>query len=142
MPANPNAVENSIITPQTPRSAYVIYGTAQAVYPPTNTPANTQLLLTAGAGGGRLTRLYALPQESTGAAGVVQFYRSNDGGATKYWADAAPVTNDTVSTTDPPIRIDFGFSDANPMILQANERIYVAPSIAKSFAFVAEWADY
>ena len=41
-----------------------------------------------------------------------------------------------------PIAIDFGFSDDNPMILQANERIYVAPSIGKNFIFVAEWADY
>jgi len=133
---------NSIITPQTPKSAYVIYATAQTVFPPTTSPANTSLLLTAGANGGRLTRLYAMPHESTAAAGVVFFYRSNDGGATKYWSGAAPVSNDTVTTTDGPLTLDFGFSDDNPMILQANEKIYVAPSIAKSFVFVAEWADY
>lgn len=133
---------NSIITPQTPRSAYVIYGTAQATYPPTTSPANSQLLLAAGGNGGRLTRLYAMPQESTGAAGVVQYYRSSDNGTTKYWAGAAPVTNDSVGPTDAPVVIDFGFSDANPLFLQANECIYVAPSIAKNFVFVAEWADY
>ena len=133
---------NSIVTPQGPKSAYVIYGTAQTTYPPTTTPTNSTLLLTAGANGGRLTRLYAMPQESTGATGVVQYYRSNDAGTTKYWAGAVAVTNDTVSTTDPPIQLDFGFSDSNPMILAANEKIYVAPSIAKNFVFVAEWADY
>jgi hypothetical protein len=133
---------NSIITPQTPKSAYVIYATAQTIYPPTTSPANTVLLLTAGINGGRLTRLYAMPQESTAATGIVQYYRSSDGGTTKYWAGAAAVTNDTVSTTDVPIAIDFGFSDDNPMILVANEKIYVAPSIAKNFIFVAEWADY
>jgi len=133
---------NSIITPQTAKSAYVIYATAQTVYPPTTAPANTALLMTAGANGGRLTRLYAMPQESTGATGAVQYYRSNDAGVTKYWSGALAVTNDTVSTTDPPITLDFGFSDDNPMILMANERIYVAPSIAKNFVFVAEWADY
>lgn len=133
---------NSIVTPQTPKSAFVIYGTAQATYPPTTNPANTQLLLTAGPNGGRLTRLYAMPQESTAAVGVVQYFRSADTGSTKFWAGAAGVSNDTVSSTDAPIAIDFGFSDANPLILQANERIYVAPSIAKSFVFVAEWADY
>lgn len=133
---------NSIITPQTPRSAYVIYATAQTVFPPTTSPANTALLMTAGPNGGRLTRLYAMPQESTAAAGVVFFYRSNDGGTTKYWAGAQAVTNDTVSTTDGPLTLDFGFSDDNPMILSANERIYVAPSMAKTFVFVAEWGDY
>ena len=138
MPVTPN----SIVTPQTPQSAYVIYGTAQTTFPPTTSPTNTQLLVTAGPNGGRLTRLYAMPQETTGATGLVQYYRSNDAGTTKYWAGAAAVTNDTVSTTDPPITIDFGFSDDNPLILKANERIYVAPSIAKNFVFVAEWADY
>lgn len=133
---------NAIVTPQGPKSAYVIYGTAQAVYPPTTNPANTQLLLTAGANGGRLTRLFALPQESTAAVCIVQVFRSNDAGATKTWTAAQAVTNDTVSATDPPIPVDFGFSDDSPMLLAANERLYVAPSIAKSFAFVAEWADY
>jgi hypothetical protein len=133
---------NQIVTPQTPKSAYVIYATAQTTYPPTTSPTNSALLMTFGANGGRLTRLYAMPQESTGATGVAQYYRSADGGTTKYWAGAAAVTNDTVSTTDAPISIDFGFSDDNPMIGQANEKIYVAPSIAKTFIFVAEWADY
>lgn len=133
---------NSIVTPQTPQSAYVIYGTAQTTYPPTTNPTNTSLLLTAGSNGGRLTRLYAMPQESTAATGVVQYYRSNDGGTTKYWAGAGAVTNDTVSTTDAPAVIDFGFSESNPLILKATEKIYVAPSIAKNFIFVAEWADY
>jgi hypothetical protein len=133
---------NSIITPQTPKSAMVIYAIAQATYPPTTTPANTALLMTAGANGARLVRLYAMPQESTAAACIVQYFRSVDGGTTKYWAGAALGTNDTVSSTDIPIVLDFGFSDDNPMILQANEKIYVAPSIAKNFAFVAEWADY
>lgn len=133
---------NSIITPQGPKTAYVIYGTAQATYPPTTTPTNTSLLLTAGTNGARLTRLYAMPQESTAATGVVQVFRSNDAGVTKYWAKAAAVTNDTVSSTDAPIEIDFGFTDDNPMILGASEKLYVAPSIAKNFVFVAEYADY
>jgi len=138
MPTTPN----SIVTPQAPKSAYVVYGTAQATYPPTASPTNTALLLEAGSNGGRLTRLYAMPQESTGTTGVVQVFRSNDGGETKYWADAAAVTNDTVSATDAPIRVDFGYSDDNPMILAPGEQLYVAPSIGKSFVFVAEWADY
>lgn len=133
---------NSIITPQTPQTAYVIYGTAQATYPPTTNPTNVSLLLTAGASGGRLTRLTALPQESSGAVGVLQVFRSNDGGTTKFWTKAVAVTNDTVSSTDAPIELDFGFSDENAMTLKANEKIYVAPSIAKNFCFVAEWGDY
>lgn len=133
---------NSIVTPQTPKSAYKIYATAQATYPPTTNPTNTVLLLTAGVAGARLTRLYAMPQESTAAAFIVQYFRSLDTGTTKFWAGSVLGTNDTVSSTDVPIPLDFGFSDSNPMILSAGEQIYVAPSIAKNFIFVAEYADY
>lgn len=135
---------NSIVTPQTPKSAAVSYATAQATYPPTTTPANTTLLLTAGTNGGRLTRLTALPQETTGAACIVQAFRDvGTAGASKYmFATVASASSDTVSATDAPIPLDFGFSDDNPMLLQANEKIYVAPSIAKTFVFYAEWSDY
>ena len=133
---------NSIMTPQAPKSAYVIYATAQATYPPTTNPTNTSLLLTAGANGARLTRLKGVPQETTGGAYVLQVFRSNDGGTTKYMAATAAGASDTVSSTDAPVEIDFGFSDDNPMILAANEKLYVAPSIAKTFCFVAEYADY
>lgn len=135
---------NSIITPQAPKSAAVYTATAQATYPPTTNPANVQLLLTAGPNGGRLTRLSAIPQETTGGAAVAQAFRdAGSSGASKYWfKSAANGVTDTVSATDPPVELDFGFSDDNPAILAPNERIYVAPSIAKTFVFIAEWADY
>ena len=134
---------NSIVTPQAPKSAYVIHSAQQNTWPPTTSPTNTTLLLTAGANGARLTRLTALPQETTGAAGVMQAYRSADSGTTKYFTKAVACTSDTVSGTDAPIELDFGFSDSNPMLLAANERVYVAHSLsAKAVAFVAEWADY
>ena len=37
---------------------------------------------------------------------------------------------------------DFGFSDDNPLILQPNERIYMAQGQSVSVNVVAEWADY
>lgn len=136
------ATPNSIITPQTPRSACVIVNTAQATFPPTTTPDNTMLLVTAGANGARLTRLNALPHESTGGVGVLQLYRSNDGGTTKAFAAAVACANDTVSSSDAPNLLDFGYSDSNPLILSAAERLYIATSISKTFGFIAEWADY
>lgn len=120
-----------------------IHTTQQNTWPPTTNPTNTTLLVTAGPNGARLTRLAGLPQESTGAAGVLQAYRSIDGGTTKYFAFAAACTNDTVSGTDAPIAVDFGFSEDNPMILQANERLYAAHSLSsKAIAFIAEYSDY
>jgi hypothetical protein len=135
---------NSIITPQTPKSAAVIHTTQQNTWPPTTTPTNSTLLLTAGASGGRLTRLLALPHESTAAVGVMQAYRDvGTAGVSKYLFATQTSTNDTVSGTDAPLPLDFGYSDANPVILQANERLYVAHSLSsKAVCFIAEWADY
>lgn len=131
---------NSIITPQTPKSALANAATAQATFPPTTAPSNTVLLVTFGANGGRLTRLEGCPQETT-TANNLQMYRSIDGGTTKYLAKELTLTS-TVSATAAAANGDFGFSDDNPLIGQANERIYVAVGVAKSVNFVAEWADY
>jgi hypothetical protein len=133
---------NSIITPQTPKSAFAIYATQQATYPPTTNPTNTQLIFTAGSNGARLTRLTFLPQETTGGSGVIQIFRSIDGGTTKYWTKAVTFSSDTVSSTDGPVELDAGFSDDVPMMLSGNEKVYFAPSVAKTFCAVAEYGDY
>lgn len=130
---------NSIITPQGPKSALAGVTTANTTF--TTSPTNTVLLVTAGVNGARLTRLLAIPLETV-TANNLQAYRSLDAGTTKYLAAAATGGSDTVSGTDGPTTVDFGFSDDNPMILQANERIYVATGITKAYNFVAEWADY
>ena len=131
---------NSIITPQTPKSAVVNAATAQATFPPTTTPSNTVLLLTAGGNGGRLTKLQACPQETT-TANNVQLYRSANAGTTKFYASGVTLTA-TVSATAAGAPADFGYSDDNPLVMAAGEALYVAVGVAKSVNFVAEWADY
>jgi hypothetical protein len=140
MPVTPN----SIVTPQTPKSAAVIHSAQQNTWPPTTNPTNSTLLVTAGANGGRLTRLTALPHESTAAVGVMQAYRDvGTSGASKYLFNTVTCANDTVSGTDAPSLLDFGYSEDNALVLQANERVYVAHSLSnKAIGFTAEWADY
>lgn len=130
---------NSIITPQTPKSAMVGVTTANTTF--TTSPSNTALLVTAGANGARVTKLQAIPLETV-TANFLQVYRSTDSGTTKYLAACATGGSDTVSGTDGPTVVDFGLSEDNPMILQANERLYVATGITKGYNFVAEYADY
>jgi hypothetical protein len=108
----------------------------------TSSPTNTQLLVTAGANGGRLTRLAAIPCESITTADQLQVFRSLDGGSTKLFADSALMATYTMGQTTEAPTTDFGYSDDNPLILQPNERLYVAQGQAKSVNFVAEWADY
>lgn len=130
---------NSIVTPQTPKSAMVGVATANTTF--TTSPTNTALLLTAGVNGARVTRIVAVPLETV-TANFLQVYRSTDSGTTKYLSACATGGSDTVSGTDGPSVIDFGFSEDAPMILQANERLYVATGISKSYNFVADYADY
>jgi hypothetical protein len=130
---------NSIITPQAPKSGFAALSTANTTF--STTPANTVLLVTAGANGGRLTRLEFIPLETV-TANALQWYRSVDGGTTKYLAGMATGGSDTVSGTDGSTTVSAGYSDDNPLVLQAGERIYVATGISKGYHVVAEWADY
>lgn len=130
---------SSIITPQTPKSGFAALSTANTTF--STSPTNTVLLVTAGADGARLTRLEFIPLETV-TANALQWYRSIDAGTTKYLAGMATGGSDTVSGTDGSTTVSAGFSDDNPMILQANERVYVATGISKGYHAVAEWADY
>src|SRR5882757_9633299 len=120
---------NSIITPQTPKSASAHTATAQVTFPPTTSPGNTVLLVTFGANGGRLTRLEGCPQETT-TANNLQAYRDNGtGGVSKFMFRQVTLTS-TVSATAAAANGDFGYSDSNPFIGAPNERIYVAVGVA------------
>jgi hypothetical protein len=133
---------NSIITPQTPKSAHVTQSfTANTTY--TTTPTNTVLVVTAGANGGRLTKLRAIPT-ATVTVTQLQEFRSLDAGTTKKLSNTvlgASGGYTMAGTTAPPIA-DFGYSDDNPKILAAGEQLYVATGVTGSWAFEAEWADY
>lgn len=130
---------NSIVTPQGPQSGFAVLATANTTF--TTSPSNTVLLVTAGANGARLTRLEFIPLETV-TANALQWYRSIDAGTTKYLAGMATGGSDTVSGTDGSTTVSAGYSDDNPLILQANERIYVATGITKGYHVVAEWANY
>lgn len=132
---------NSIVTPQTPKTNQANTAAAQTTFPPTTSPSNTVLLVTAGAAGSRLTRLTATPQ-ATITANHVQLYRSPDSGTTKYFVKGVLMAAATVDTTHQADATDFGFSDDNPMFLAANERLYMASSLSTSVNYSAEWADF
>ena len=133
---------NSIITPQTPKSAHISQSfTANLTY--STTPTGTVLLVTAGPNGSRLTKLRAIPA-GTVTATQLQEFRSLDSGTTKKFSNAMLAASSgytMAQTTAPPIT-DFGYSDDNPKLLSAGEQLYVAAGVAGAWAFEAEWADY
>jgi hypothetical protein len=130
---------NSFLSPQTAKTAFVNSATANTDFD--TAPANAVLLLTAGARGGRLVRLQAVPCETV-TASHCQLYRSADGGTTKYLAAGVLMGAATINGTNAATPTDFGYSEDNPLIMSANEKLYVAPGIAKSTNFIAEWGDF
>ena len=130
---------NSIITPQTPRSGAVALTTANTTY--SDTPTNTAALAAAGANGGRITKISAIPR-ATVTATQVQLFRSLDSGVTKRLFDTALMAAYTMAQTTEAPTTDFGYSDTNPIILAAGEIIYAAIGVSGNVAVQAEWADY
>jgi len=130
---------NSIVTPQTPKSACSTAAlTANTTY---NPPTITYGLVTAGASGARLTKLQAIPA-ATVTATQLQVFRSTDAGITRSFAAAALAPAYTMAQTTSPAVTDFGFSDDNPMILKAGEVVYIGVGVSGTWSFIAEWADY
>lgn len=137
------ATANSIITPQAPKSATVNLpsGATNSTY--TTSPTNSVLLVTAGANGGRLTKLQAIPCATVATANQVQAFRDNGtAGASKFFFDSALMATYTMAQNTEAPTTDFGYSDDNPLILQPNERIYMAQGQSVSINVLAEWADY
>jgi hypothetical protein len=130
---------NSIITPQTPKSGTVVATTANTTY--TDVPTNTVKLVAAGPNGARVTRMSAVPRETVTDC-QLQIFRSSDAGATKRFFNSARMAAYTmVQTTAAPVT-DLGYSEDNPLILAANEEVWVGVGITKAVVFTAEWADY
>lgn len=132
---------NSIVTPQAVKSAAAVCTSANTDY--TDAAANAVKLVTAGPNGARLTRLQAIPR-ATVTASQLQLFRSTDGGATRRLFRTHLLPAQTMSATTEMALTDFGYSDANPLLLSADEEIYVATGVATAagICFTAEWGDY
>lgn len=131
---------NSIITPQGPKSGSAACTTANTTY--TAAPTNTQVLITAGPNGARVTRISAIPLETV-ADTQLQLFRDLDGtGANKRFFNSAKMPSYAMATGTAATPTDFGYSDDNPLILAAGEKIYAAVAITKAITFTAEGADY
>lgn len=131
---------NSIVTPQAPKSAACGLTTGNTTF--STTPTNSVLLLTAGANGSRVTRLVAVPLEQINTANNIQAYRSTDSGTTKYLFNAVLMATVTPGAAVANTPTDFGYSEDNPLILTANERIYMAEGQTEAVNIIAEYSDY
>lgn len=132
---------NSIITPQTIKTGTALVTAANTTY--TTTPTNTVKLITAGANGSRVTKIAGTPLQTVTAT-QLQLFRSKNGGTTKQFFKSKLLPAYTMSATTEATSVDFGFSDAVPLLLEAGEEIYAASGagFTPGVLFDAEWGDY
>jgi hypothetical protein len=123
---------------QTPKRIVARVTTAHATL---NSTTNTVLAYTAGSDGAIVTRVAFTPTETV-TAGVAYLYESLDSGTTIDLLRAKAVAADTVSTTDVPTEVDFGYTEDAPLRLQASERLYVAFSLTKTGTFTGDAIDF
>lgn len=135
-------VSNSIITPQSPKT-FLALTTAALVAPYSAAAVNSVVLLPAQATALRGTRLTAIAL-NTNTALNLQLYLSKDGGVTNRLLKTMLMAANTASATTAQPLIDFGYSDANPLMLQVGDILKVAQSVALAdgISWALETGDY
>jgi len=127
---------------QTPKTGLAVSTTATASID--TTPTNTTLLVTAGANGALLTRLWAIPR-ATVTATTLYLFLSKDGGTTLRLIDSELMGAATVNTTTAIAETSFGnYSESTPFRLEAADRLYVGVGVTLSngIVFKAEFTDF
>ena len=120
---------NSIVTPQTPIAGNAVATTANTTY--TDTPTNSVQLLGVQTNGARMQKVTALAR-ATVSATELQLYVSADGGTTKKFIGSKLMAAYTVAATTAQTVIDFGYTDAAPLILSSAESLWVAISVTNT----------
>lgn len=127
---------------QTPKTATAVCTAAATVG--TDAPTGTVLLLTAGADGALLTRLWAMPRNTVTATSLL-LYLSNDGGTTQRLIDSELMAAYTMATTTLIPETSFSnYSEGTPLRLAAGDRLYVGAQVAlaSGIVFRAEYTDF
>lgn len=126
---------------QDPRSFDAII-TAPITNLNTDAPSGLVLLVEAGAEGGIIPRLSAMPRANlTTNAGLVLFV-SRDQGATMRPKGSATMLAQTLTATAGPVETDFQkYSEARPLRLGKGERLYVGSLVSPPSGGIAVYGE-
>jgi len=128
---------------QTPKTATAV-ATGAAASLNGDSPTNTVELLTAGADGALVTRLWAIPRGTVTDSSLVLFI-SKDSGTTKRLIDSELMAAHTVATTTAIPETAFSnYSETAPLRLEAGDTLYVGSQVALAdgISFHAEFTDF
>ena len=132
---------NSIVTPQTPVFRTAVATTADVAW---SAPVNVQTLVddATNANGIRLTSVYAIQRAALSGDLNCALYKK--AGSTYTLIDSVKMVNTTPSATVANAKADYGYSDDNPLVLEAGVGLAVAigSTIANGIAFVAKGGAY
>lgn len=130
---------NTAVFPQAPK---IFTAVVTAVDDLTDAPANTVLLVTAGANGAEVSGLSAIPR-ATVTASSLHLFLSKDGGTTKRLLKSALMAAHTVALTTEIPTTDFGYSEGNTLLLDATDELYVGSGVALAggIAFTGQAVD-
>lgn len=127
---------------QTPKTATAVATGAATVAD--DAPANTVLLMTAGADGCIVTKLTAVPRATVTASSLC-LWISKDSGTTKRLIDSELMSAHTVATTTAIPETSFiNISESSPLRLEAGDQLYVGSQVALAggIVFKAEYTDF
>ena len=128
---------------QAPKNARAVVTTASADLH-TTAPTETVLLCKAGADGGLLTRLSAVPRATVTESDLL-LWTSSDDGTTLYLLDSALMAAHTVAaTTAIPLTSFSRYTEDTPFRLEANMSLYVgtAVTLASGIVFNGNYTDF
>lgn len=132
---------NNIITPQTPLLRTAVATTADIAW---SAPVNVQTLVddSTNTNGVRLTSVYAI--QRVALAGNLNCVLYKKVSTIYTLIDSVLMTNTTPSATVANIKADFGYSEDNPLVLEAGVGLAVAigSTLANGVAFVAKGGSY
>lgn len=127
---------------QTPRTWTAVV-TAAAADLDTDEPTGTVLLAEAGAEGCIMTSLTAIAR-ATATASSLLIFLSKDGGTTQRLIGSALLPAHTVAATTAIPVVDFGYTETEPLRLEAGDQIYVGAGVALAggIVFAARSTDF
>ena len=129
---------------QTPKSSSTVATAVCSNFTVSSAVSNAVHLATAGADGGILTRLSAIPRATITSASLLVF-SSKDAGVNLFLEDSALMAAHTVaSDTAIPVTTFARYTEDTPKRMEAGERIYVGTQVAlaEGIVFNTEWTDF
>lgn len=108
----------------------------------TDAPTNTHALVTAGAEGAIVTSITAIPRDTVTATALYLFI-SKDGTTKRLLRTALMAAHTVAATTEIPV-VDFGYSETEPLRLEAGDQLFVGVGVTASsgIVFTAQSTDY